>query len=83
MSHNPRDWHTSERWELENSELFYHIRQFKETYRANFVSVCSILHKIKRDFDCVEGNAASLNEKSTVEKIQRGNFTPAYKQGSE
>lgn len=47
------------------------------------MAVFSILHKIKKDFDCAQGTAASLNEGSTVEEIQRGNFTPAYKQGSE
>ena len=47
------------------------------------MAVFSILHKIKKDSDCVQGTAASPNEESAVEKIQRGNFTPAYEQGSE
>lgn len=47
------------------------------------MAVFSILHKIRKDFYSAQGTAASLNEESAVEKIQRGNFTPAYEQGSE
>lgn len=54
----------------------------KET-EGTYVPVFSILHKIKKDFYSAQRTAASLNEESAVEKIQRGNFTPAYKQGSE
>lgn len=33
----------------------------------------------KSFFECAEGTCClALNEKSAVEKIQRGNFTPAY-----
>lgn len=47
------------------------------------MAVFSILHKIKKDSDSAQGMAASLIEESAVEEIQRGNFTPAYEQGSE
>lgn len=55
----------------------------KKQTEGPYVAVFSILHKIKKDFYCAHGTAASLNEESAVEKIQRGNFTPAYEQGSE
>lgn len=46
------------------------------------MAVFSILHKIKKEFDYALGTAASLNEESTVVKIQRANFTLAYEKGS-
>lgn len=57
------------------------IRLKKQTERT-YVAVFSILHKIKKDFDYALGTAASLNEESTVVKIQRANFTLAYEKGS-
>ncbi len=78
MSHNPGDWHTALRWGLGEihcrSATFISLK--KQTERT-YVAVFSILHKIKRDFACAQGTAASLNEESAVEEIQRGNFTPA------
>lgn len=70
------------------SATFISVR--KETEQT-YVAVCSALHKIRgretegggKGFDCRGNGCLTLNEKSAVEKIQRGNFTPAYEQGSE
>lgn len=69
----------------------------KEETEQTRVAVCSILpvgggereiggggKKKRKFFECAEGmRCLALNEKSAVEKIQRGNFTPAYEPGSE
>lgn len=73
--------HSIGNWGIQSCSATF-ISLKKQTERT-YVAVFSILHKIKKDFDYVQGTAASLNEESAVEKIQRGNFTPAYEQGSE
>lgn len=76
-------------------DTFISVKKETEQTRA---AVCSILpggkkregdwrggeKKKKKFFECAEGmRCLALNEKSAVEKIQRGNFTPAYEPGSE
>lgn len=73
--------HSVGSWGIQSRSATF-ISLKKQTERT-YVAVFSILHKIKKDFDCARGTAASLNEESAAEKIQRGNFTPAYEHGSE
>lgn len=73
--------HSVGSWGIQSRSATF-ISLKKQTERT-YVAVFSILHKIKKDFGCAQGMAASLNEESAVERIQRGNFTPAYEQGSE
>lgn len=68
--------------------------QTERTYVVvcNMQHVCNMQNKERfwlcrgnkeRFWLCRGSGCLALNEKSTVEKIQRGNFTPAYEQGSE
>lgn len=56
-------------WGIESRSATF-ISLKKQTERTS-VAVFSILHKIKKDSDCVQGTALFLNEESAVEKIQR------------
>lgn len=73
--------HSIGSWGIQSRSATF-ISLKKQTVRT-YVEGFSALHKIKKDFDSAQGTAASLNEDSIVEKIQRGNFTPAYEQESE
>lgn len=73
--------HSVGSWGIQSRSATF-ISQKTQTERT-YVAVFRILHKIKKASDCARGTAASLNEESAVEEIQRGNFTPAYEQGSE
>lgn len=46
-------------------------------------AVFSTSHEIKKDLGFIQPTAALVNEDSTVKKILRGNFSPAYEQGIE
>lgn len=74
--------HSVGSWGIQNRSATF-ISLKKQTERT-YVAVFSILHKIKKNLTvCREWLPLSLNEESAVKKIQRGNFTPVYEQGSE